>query len=595
MPEWTVPSAGTVSRRQILAGGAGVGVGLASGCLQRVKGIAARPSPEQVSLSIKTLPADADTPSTRIARRLSRHLGAVGIDAGIALLPEAELRRDVLTEGEFDLYVDQMPVEPDPDFLRPRLASVLAGESGWQNPFGLADFELDEILTEQRRSSGRARRAQVDALQAEFARLQPFACVAVPNEISAVRTDRFRNWGAAGPSSPLSYLALEPARNGTVDRLRLAVTDARITENLNPLAAEFRHRGTFTGLVYDSLGVRYGGEVRPWLAQGWEQLGGDRATALAVRLREGATWHDGRALTAEDVGFTYRFLRDTSLGGREAPVPAPRFRGRTSLVESVTVVDDSEVRLEFGETAPAVAARALTVPILPAHVWRSKSAEAELAGVGVNRFVTEGLVWPNPEPIGSGPLAFAESVDREALILERFDDHFLRWESPAPAETFAGGVPFRELSARVAPSDDAAVALVAADEADATVASTDPGAVPRIGRDPTLGLVVDRAPALYHVGFNTDRDPLGNPHFRRAVARLIDPAFVVEEIFDGFARPAATPLAGTDWAAPSLEWRGDDPEVPFVGDDGQLDAPAARDLFREAGFRYDEQGRLLAG
>ncbi len=592
MPERTVSTPGSTSRREVLAGGAALGAGLVSGCLQRVKGIVAQPSPTPVSLSIKTLPADDDRPATLIARRLSEHLDAAGIATEITLMPEDELRRDVLTRGEFDLYVDQMPLEGDPDFLRPRLSSVFAGEAGWQNPFGFADLTTDELLAEQRQTDNGRRRDVVDELQAQIARLQPFVSVAIPNEIGAVRTDRFRNWTIARTSSPLRYIGLR-TDDGLVDRLRLTVTNERITDNLNPLAAEFRHRGLFTGLLYDPLGVRYDGEILPWLAREWESFTVDQGTVVTVRLRDAVTWHDGRPLTASDVAFTYRFLQDTSLGRQESPVPAQRFRGRTSLVESVTVVDDREVRLSFGDTSPPVATRALTVPILPAHVWEAKAVEAELAGVGVNRFVTEALVWPNSEPIGSGPLTFGRAATEEALILQRFDDHFLHRGAAPPADAFAGGVPYRELAARVVPSDPAAVELVDAGEADATVSSTDPSTVPQIGREPDVQLLVDRAPALYHVGFNTRRNPLGNPHVRRAIARLVDPAYLVGEIFGGYAVPVATPLAGTAWAAPALDWNGRDPEVPFVGTDGQLDESAARELFREAGFRYDERGRLL--
>jgi len=581
------------TRRHLLAAGAGSTLALASGCLQRVRTLVDRPARDQLSLRIKTLPADADEPGTRIARFLADRLEAVGVDAEITLLREDELRRDVLTKGEFALYVYRMPLGADPDFLRPRLHSVFKGESGWQNPFGLTDIDLDSLLEEQRQTGSGARRAVVDDVLADVARLQPFVPVAVPDEISATRDDRFTNWRPNGLDSTTGYLRLDAQADDLAEELVVVATDPRTTQNLNPIAAEFRDRGTVTGLVYEPLGRRIGGRVRPWLAEDWEWETTAGSTSVRVELREDSAWHDGEALTASDVAFTYRFMSDTTLGQREATVPAPRYRGRTSLVEDAVATGDTVVRIDVGETTPEVGARALTVPILPEHVWREKSSEAELAGVGVNDRVTEALVWENPQPVGSGPLAFDSRPNQGTLLLERNDDHFLhRAGSPAPTDALYGGADYQHLRIRVAPSSTAAVQLVVDDAADATVPGTDPDVVPQIGQASEVTLRVGRSPWLYHVGFDTGMEPLGNPHVRRAIARLLDKAWIVDEVLDGYGQPAPTPLAGTPWVSDALAWDGQDPEVPFVGSDGDLDVTEARELFRDIGFQYEDD-RLL--
>lgn len=582
-----------LTRRHLLAAGAGTTAALTSGCLQRVRTLVDRPSPSQLSLRIKTLPADRDEPATRIARFLADRLTAVGIDAEITLLREDELRRDVLTKGEFDCYVYRMPLGSDPDFLRPRLHSVFKGEPGWQNPFGLTDMGLDGLLTEQRRTAAGARSATVVEVLEAIARLQPFVPVAVPDEISATRDERFSNWGQNGLDSTVGYLRVDARTSGRADRLRVVATDRRTVQNLNPIAAQFRDRGVVTGLLYEPLGRRVDGRVVPWLASDWEWDDRGGSTVVRVTLRDGLSWHDGEALTAEDVAFTYRFMSDTTLGERDAPVPAPRYRGRTSLVGTTTVVDDRELRLDVGDTTPEAGARSLTVPVLPEHVWETKSNEAELAGVGVNDRVTEALVWANPQPVGSGPLAFGGRPNEGALTLSRFDDHFLHDDSEsAPVDAVAGGAAYETLRLLVAPSAGAAVQLVVNDDADATVPGTDPDVVPQIGQASDVTLRVGSSPWLYHVGFDTGMEPLGNPHVRRAIARLLDKAWLVDEVLDGYGQPAPTPLAGTAWVPDALAWDGSDPEVPFVGDGADLDVQRARDLFRDIGFQYEDD-RLL--
>jgi len=576
----------SIGRRGLLAV---LAAGASTGCLQRARSLVNRRSPEQVAVTIKTVPADDDEACVEIARHLQEHMQAVGIDATIEPQAESAFLRDVLLNNDFDVYVGRFPPRSDPDFLRATLHSEFVPEPGWQNPFGLSDLDLDELLTAQRRAAGSARRTTVDRLATSVARTRPFSVVCFPREATLVRTDRFEGWPAGGHLSSLDYLAPERRADGTTSppRLTVAYTDTRITRNLNPIAVEYRRRGTITGLLYDSLARRVDGTIRPWLATDvtWDTEEGTTAT---VSLRE-ARWHDGDAVTAADVAFTYRFFDDTTLGEGDVIVPAPRFRGRTSLVESITARDEHTVRLSFGETSRAVAERALTVPILPAHVWESRTGSVDLAGVDVARAITEALVWPNAEPVGGGPLTFASRTPDERLVLARFDDHFLTRNPPA---WFEHTPSFDELVVRVAPSEEAAMELVAEGTADAIGTPVRPATIGDGPAEESVTVRVDTPRSFYHVGFNTRREPFGNVRFRRLLSRLLDPASIVESVFDGAARPAATPLAGTAWAPGTLDWNGSDPVVPFLGSDGELNRSAARDAFREAGFRYDD-GRLV--
>lgn len=583
-------------RRRALLTSAAVGAASLGGCLRRFRSVRDRESPEQVSLEIATLPGDEDRVATRIGRQLDQHLTDVGVDTELQLLPQDELRRRVLINQEFDLFVSLYSNVRDPDFLRPLLHSAFTNESGWQNPFGFTHLDIDELLLEQKGEEGGSRASMVSDLQYQIARQQPFAVVAIPDDIHAARTDRFTGWERFELSSPLSLIALAHREAGE-ERLRVISTDDRVTRNLNPIAIEFRNRGTVTGLLYDSLGRQYHGQIRPWAAKDWEFEHGGDETIVTVTLRSDLQWHDGTRLSADDVEFTIDFLSDTSRGGFEVSVPAPRFRGRTSLIDDTTVLGTRRIQLRFPQTSPTVAKQALTIPILPRQEWEDKTRPAEIARFEASSTVTEALVWSNDSPIGSGPLAFKTSADGEQLVLERYDDHFLgrdNLELPSEAsDLFENWPPYEELSLRIVRSNDAAAQLLESDEADAVISSLDPTVVPTIGRTSDVDLLVDTARSFYMVGFNTDRPPLNNPHFRRFVARLLDKEHVVDEILDGYGIPAASPLDRTDWLASGLRWRGSDPEVPFLGTGGNLDVESARDVLREAGFEYNDDGELV--
>lgn len=620
------PASPTSTRRSLLTAIAATG-GAAStaGCLDRIRGVASRDTGERLSLEIKAPPADEDPVAIRIAQALRDNLHAAGVGARVTPVAIDELYRQVLINNEFDVYVGQYPTRQaiDPDDLYPLLHSKFTGEPGWQNPFGCTDLAIDDLLDRQRRTTGEARYEAVTELQRVLGNINPFSILAFPDAISAVREGRFEGWlgGTGGFDTPLGLLGLDrivdsgsdddDASDPTTDhpdRLRLTTTDERITKNRNPLAVEFRNDGLFTSLLYDSLARRYGGEVRPWLAADWTwddemdgewtetAAAGDAADAggsATLRLREGLRWHDGEPITADDVEFTYDFLTDTSMGELDSPAPAPRFRGRSSLVASARTTDDLTAVLSFTTPSRSIAVRALTVPLLPEHIWREHTGVVDVPGLDTDG-VTDALVWMNPEPVGSGPLTFERATEGESVLFSRYQDHFLAAADPPAdvAERFHGKPAFDELSVMIAPSDWAAVELAAEGDVDATVSQLSPGTVPRIGRSDALRLISSRSWSFYHIGFNMRHSPLTNPHFRKAVSNLLDAEAVASNELGGYARPAATPLAGTDWEAPGLQWDAETRAAEFYGEDGELDVESAREAFREAGYRYDEEGRL---
>lgn len=579
-------------RRLATLAGAGTVAGLA-GCLDRTQAVLQRDQTSQVALTINTLPADDDARCTEIAQFLAERLRQVGVDATVQLSPPEELLRDVLINHDFDLYVAQHPNYSDPDFLRPVLHSRFSERAGWQNPFGFANPTIDGLLERQREADTGERPGLLSELQRQVARLQPFTVVAFPDVIRAVRYDQLRLGPGAGFDSPLEYLSLSVVDDGddAAMELRLVRTDARVTENLNPLAVEYRTDGQLVGLLYDSLGRRWSGRVQPWLAEGWEWRDADEGPVATVEIRSDSTWHDGQPLTAEDVAFTYRFLQDTSLGRLDQAVPAPRYHGRSSLVRSVEAIDRDTVRVAFEPCSHAVASRAFTVPVLPRQVWEGLTGPATVAGIEVAPGMTEALVWENPEAVGSGPMQVERQIPRTELALERTDDHFLYADAP---DWFDGGPGYDRLVVRIAPSASAAVELVDAAEVDATDTPVGPERVRQIGRADGVSLEVSGTRAFYHVGFNTRRPPLSNYQFRRAVASLLDKDYLVDRTFSGYARPAASPLAPTQYLPPDLSWSERDPVLPFPGSNGSLDEAEARAIFEDAGYSHADDGALLA-
>jgi len=472
------------------------------------------------------------------------------------------------------------------------LFSAYGEESGWQNPFGFSDLGIDELLDEQRMVEGDERTEITKDIQRRIVEQQPFTVVGFPDRIGATRTDRFVGWPDGGPADATEYLQL--GRVGEASTVGMLLRNDRITRNRNPIAVEYRDQGDLTGLLYEPLVREVGDDEQPlpWLARSitWED--GDRASAT-IQLRT-TGWHDGEAVTASDVAFTYEFLADTSLGEFDSPVPTPWRRGRISLVDSVDAVSDDELRMTFGTGNRTVARRALTVPILPEHVWRERAEAADLAGIDLIGQTTEALVHSNEEAIGNGPLRFEDATADESMSLAAFEDHFLyTGDTDGIPVRFTDDRQFDRIEFTVAPSHEAAVELLANDEADATADGLQASVVPAITRTPELSLGTRLADPFYHIGYNCRRSPMTDPRFRQIVAQHIDREFILKESLGGYGIPSEVPLKGR-WIPEELRWDGE-ASLPFFGSDGELDVGSAQAAFREAGYQYEDGDLVRRG
>jgi len=649
----------SLSRRAVLAGAA-ASTAATAGCVGQLRNVADEDERSQLSLEIKTLPVDSDPYGIRIAQQLRSNLEAAGIDVRLRLVSIGQFTEQVLLNHDFDIYVGQAPfrLPPDPDALYPLFESTYTADIGWQNPFGFTNLTCDDLLATQRSQAGDERQQTVTALQEALARNQPMSPLVVPERLTGVRTDRFTGWDPddrestrGGPTRPHNLLLLERADDAADDArtLRLATANDRLTSNRNPISAAYRQEGTLLDLVYDSIALRHSSEYVPWLARELTWVDGDGPPEVEIELRDELRWHDseqlsddGQQLSAYDVGFTYEFLQDTSLGAASRPIPTERFRGEISLVDDVTVENASRLRLTFTDTTRSVARRALTVPILPAEIWRDRTQLT----TGSNRTsrTTLALTSANSEAVGSGPLQF-ETAGDSSVEFSVFDEHFLwppavsegagstnetesenDWwdsildgqdgdsdepvtnrtasqtdqneqtvaDSAQGPEPYAGRPPFETVTMEVV-STTGVVGLVEGSNADATVGPIDTGAVAVAENSANMELVESQPNAFYHLGFNTRREPLRNPNIRQFVARLLDKSALVEESFDGYGTPATSPLAGTDWLADSLQWNADtDPMVPFLGTDGVLSVEDVRKQLRELGYQYNSDNELVS-
>jgi peptide/nickel transport system substrate-binding protein len=213
-----------------------------------------------------------------------------------------------------------------------------------------------------------------------------------------------------------------------------APTDEKVTLNvgldsdvtsLNPYNLCCGPDYEYLGLVYD-IAFDWSNEdltAAPGFVQTWTP--NEDSTEWTLTIPEGATWHDGEPVTAEDVVFSFQLVADNAM---------PFYKDYLPFEPTFEVVDDTTVLWKSKEPtfAPEVPAY---IPIVPEHIWgefvteppaNATDAEIDEAHAATRKAVKE---FGNEEAIGSGPFILDEYKKGAYMRLEANPDYW----GPKPA------------------------------------------------------------------------------------------------------------------------------------------------------------------
>lgn len=194
------------------------------------------------------------------------------------------------------------------------------------------------------------------------------------------------------------YVRPDTPRGGT---LRMSVEGG--FDSLNP----FITRGDpawRAEIVYDTLMASSDDE--PFSTYGLVaetvELAPDRS-AVTYNLRPEARWHDGRPVTAEDVAFSLRILKEKG---------APKYRFYYKDIASAEVLGPRRVRFNLGGAGsnrelPVIAGQ---LPVLPKHYWETRDFAAT-------------TVEP---PLGGGAYRIRNLEPNRYVVFERVTNYWAR-------------------------------------------------------------------------------------------------------------------------------------------------------------------------
>ena len=165
---------------------------------------------------------------------------------------------------------------------------------------------------------------------------------------------------------------------------------------VNPVLANTRADHDMTALIFDGLmKIDTSGKLVPNLAE--SVTVSDDGLTYNVVLRQDIYFHDGQAVTADDVLYTLRLIQDPDL---KSPL-----RGNWSgvLLEQVS---DNELNILQEEVMPFI--ENFTVGILPSHLWSTLPIEQ----IPFSQL--------NTEPIGAGPFKIAAARRDPAGVIQGY-------------------------------------------------------------------------------------------------------------------------------------------------------------------------------
>ncbi|MBU4337652.1 MAG: ABC transporter substrate-binding protein, partial [Actinobacteria bacterium] len=297
-------------------------------------------------------------------------------------------------------------------------------------------------------------------------------------------------------------------------------------------------------VIYEPLFVTntLDGTLVPFLGTEYTQ---PDASTIVVTVRDGVTWQDGEAFTADDVAYTYQLIKDNA---------SLDTTGVWQNVASIDVADSTVTFHLSSQNVPAVSI-VLNVPIVPKHIWES---------------VTDPVTYTDEDPIGTGPYELGDFNENQYTLTKYADywqaDKVAASEIILPASNTQLDVVNNGYDWAYAYMSDVENTWVSA--SDGNTYWFPPGG--------TIALLP-----------NLTKAPYNDVNFRQGLSLALDRTKIADVAEESYVDPAGT----SGLLLPNQEaWL--DPSLPNGGEVDQ-DTTAALAAFAKAGYTQDASGKLV--
>lgn len=289
-------------------------------------------------------------------------------------------------------------------------------------------------------------------------------------------------------------------------------------------------------------------QVIPDLATDWEVS--EDGMQITFYLRDDAKWHDGEAVTSEDVKYTFDTIKEN---------PTYYMSSRLQIVDSIETPDDYTVVFNMNQADVSFIADLgwYGTFVLPEHIFNN------------------GQPWEeNPatmEPIGSGPFKFSEFKQGESITLVANPDYH------------EGAPKIDKLIFSIIPDDATAVQALINGQID-VLESVPAANVDELLANENIRMELNEYPSPMRIIFNLNDELLSDVNVRRAIATAIDKEEISQKIYNGIQKPEYNMYPSLiEWATNS-----EDTSPKFNIDE-------AIQILEDAGYTKDADGYYIRG
>ena len=286
--------------------------------------------------------------------------------------------------------------------------------------------------------------------------------------------------------------------------------------------------------------------VHPYLAESWTVS--DDGLTVTLNLVKGAKFHDGVAITSEDVKFSLEVNRDNH--------PFKAMFG--PLIEVETPDPHTAIlRLKQPHPALALALTAPLAPIIPKHIYGD--------GQDIKKHPRN-----SKDVIGSGPFVLKTFKRKEHAIFERNPNYFRKGRPYLDRIVYKN---FGQVASQIIAMEQG--------QADLYPWVSSPRALVRLKKSKHLVLDSDSYVAIgpnNWLAFNLLRKPVSDVRVRKAIAYAIDRKFITNALHAGFSSASTGPIV---------------PGTPFYTADVErydVDLKRANKILDDAGYKKGADG-----
>jgi len=512
-----------------------------------------------VDVTLLTRPKSSASNEYEAINLVAKNLRKIGVQAEVKVTPWEQMADVVWYQREsWDITGWQMTARPerlDPDEFIYNLFHSSTAEKGY-NFIGYKNPQYDKIAEKQRVTIDREKRKEL-IYKAQKILAEDVAYIySVHPKINNVYNnqvfadDSMKEMAGLGLKNFWTYINAKPIS----DQKDIVLNFNDTVQAINPLYVSGTVDSWITELIWDRL-MRMGqdGLPKPWAAKSVEWL---NKTKVKVVLREGMKWHDGKPVTVEDVKFSFEVPKTGE---------APMYRPFVKKIKNIEITGDNTLIFNLKEPWAAFETASLAkINIIPKHKWKPIIEDLKEKPKNAESYQAD-------KPIGSGPFKFSKWEFNEKVILKANKEHF---HAPKVENWVVRFVP--NMEATLGMLENGEINFLAAYTGDSTLLKQ------TVDNDAKLTMNSSVDLGFRFLAPNHRVKPFKDKAFRKATAALTNRQIVAQVVYKGFAVPCDSVVS------PALEfWHNPNIDYPSGG------VKQARQILKEAGYKWDEQGRLL--